>query len=356
MVRTTPLREIALLRLVAQRLTGPPEPDAAAAVRWMTAMQAQDFRGALVSVALRTDGGSSSKVEAALSAGEVVRSWPLRGTLHFVAAEDLRWLLDLTAHRQAANAARRRAQLELDDAAISRADELAQRALSGGGRLARKDLFAEWSRGGVSVAGQRGYHLLWHLAQGGRLCLGPVQDGEQLVVLVDEWVPASRRLDRDEALGHLAVRYFRSHGPASVADLARWAGLPLGDVRAGVAIARPHLDRLEVDGVEYLLDPRTPELLDAYRHQARGVFLLPGFDELLLGYGDRSASLPAEFAAQIVPGGNGMFRPTVVADGQVVGTWRTVGRGSARTVEATPFTTFSAKVAAAIPRRHAALP
>jgi hypothetical protein len=353
---TTPLHEVALLRLVAQRLLGSAEPDAAAAVRWLTAMQAQDFRGVLTSVALRTDGGSSSGVEAALSAGAIVRSWPLRGTLHLVAAEDLLWLLDLTSQRQLAAAARRRAQLGIEDDAIERAGELAETALRDRGPLRRAELFAEWAGGGVSTAGQRGYHLLWHLAQASKLCLGPVQDGEQLVVLVADWVRQPRRLDREEALGELAARYFRSHGPATVADLARWAGLPMRDVRAGIAVARPWLDRLEVDGTEYLLDPGASERLETCRRQARGVFLLPGFDELLLGYGDRSAVLPAEFADQIVPGGNGMFRATVISDGRAVGTWRTVGRGPQRTVEATPFTTFSAKVAAAIPRRHAALP
>jgi Winged helix DNA-binding domain len=354
--RASPLHEVALLRIVAQRLVGPQSSDPAAAVRWLTAVQAQDYRGALTSVALRTQGGSSTGVEAALSAGDVVRSWPMRGTLHLVAAEDLGWLLGLTASRQLAGAARRRAQLGLEDADLARAGDLAEDALRGGGRLRRAELMALWERGGVSTAGQRGYHLLWHLAQAGRLCLGPVGDGEQLVVLVSDWVRRCRELDREAALGELASRYFSSHGPATAADLARWTGLPAADARVGLAVARPGLESMQVDGVEHLLDPRTPQLLEGCRRQARGVFLLPGFDELLLGYGDRSAVLSTEHADRIVPGGNGMFRPTVLSDGRVVGTWRTVGRGARRTVEATPFTTFSAKVAAAVPRLHAALP
>jgi hypothetical protein len=356
MTRSTPLREVALLRLAAQRLARPPEPDAAAAVRWLTALQAQDYRGALTSVALRTEGGSAAEVEAALSDGSVVRSWPLRGTLHLVAAEDLHWLLMLTAPRQVAAAARRRAQLDLDEATVARAGELAEDTLSGGRRLRRGELLEAWERGGVSTAGQRGYHLLWHLALAGRVCLGPVQDGEQLVVLTEEWVMSPRRLDRDEALGELAARYFRSHGPATTTDLARWAGLTAAEVRAGLAVARTGLERLEVAGVEHLLDPRTPERLAACRGRARGVFLLPGFDELLLGYADRSSVLDRQFADRIVPGGNGVFRPTVVSAGRVVGTWRTVGRGPQRTIEATPFTQFSPRVAAAVARRHAALP
>jgi hypothetical protein len=176
------------------------------------------------------------------------------------------------------------------------------------------------------------------------------------LVLISEWVTRPRRLDRDEALGELATRYFRGHGPATVKDLGRWTKLVAADVRTGVAIARPGLERLEVDGVEYLMDPQTTGRLEGCRRQARGVFLLPGFDEYMLGYGDRSAALSPEFAERIVPGGNGMFRATVIADGQVVGTWARAGRGTKKTVLATPFTDFSTQVSKAIPRLYDELP
>jgi hypothetical protein len=171
--------------------------------------------------------------------------------------------------------------------------------------------------------------MIAYLAQTGTLCFGPMDGTEQLLVLVDEWVQHPRRLERDEALGELALRYFRSHGPATAKDLARWGHLTAADVRTGMAVARPELARLEVDGVEHLLDPRTPELLAAHRSEARGLFLLPGFDELVLGYQDRTAVVPAEFAAAIVPGGNGVFRATVVADGTAVGTWQHTGKATA---------------------------
>ena len=321
----------------------------------MTAVQAQDYRGALTSVALRTEGGSRADVEAALTAGQVVRSWPMRGTLHLVAARDLAWLLGLTAARQVAGAARRRGQLGIDETTLRQAHDVAHRLLSGRA-LRRDDLMAAWAAEGISTQGQRGYHLLWHLAQSGTVCLGPVRDGEQLVVLLAEWVPVPRRLQREEALGELATRYFRSHGPATAKDLARWTGLPAADAKAALAAARPDLARLEVDGVEHLMDPATPDRLASCRREALGVFLLPGFDELLLGYADRAAVLPAEFADRIVPGGNGMFRPTVVSGARVVGTWRTVGRGAQRRVEATAFTSLSPRVLAAVERLHAALP
>jgi Winged helix DNA-binding domain len=352
----TSLREVALLRLVAQRIAGPPEATPADAVRRLTAMQAQDHSGVVTSVALRTAARGRAEVEAAFDAGQVVKSWPMRGTLHLVAAEDLPWLLELTAPRVVAGARARRDQLGLDPATLERARQLTVETLAGGRRLRREELFAAWEQGGLDPSRQRGYHLLAYLAQTGVVCFGPARGGEMLIVLVAEWIPHPRHLEREEALGELALRYFRGHGPATAKDLGRWAHLVAADVRVGLALARPRLAAVDVDGVEHLMDPQTPDLLAEHRAAAAGVFLLPGFDEYVLGYQDRSAAVPAEHAERIVPGGNGVFRPTVVSAGQVVGTWRHTGRGAKRTVAATPFTAFAADVAAAIPTAYAALP
>ena len=348
--------EVALLRLVAQRLVGPQRSSAVEAVDWMTAVQGQDAPGAASSVALRTASRSLAEVHAAMDAGRIVKSWPMRGTLHLVPARDLRWMLDLTAARVIAGTAARHRDLGLDAGTFERAGQLAVEALSGGRALRRAELLRVWTEAGLAASGPRGSHLLGHLARTGTLCFGPSYGQEQRLVLLQEWVPDPRRPERDEALGEWAERYFRSHGPATARDLVRWTGLAVADVRTGLALARPRLASVQVDGVEHLMDPQTPDLLDACREQASGVLLLPGFDELLLGYADRSATLPAEFSDRIVPGGNGMFRPTVVSDGRVVGTWRHAGRASTRTLDATAFPTFAPEVAAALPAAYGALP
>ena len=351
---TTP-HEIALLRLVAQRIAGPPHASATDAVRALTAVQAQEYPGALTSVALRTRSRRRAEVRAALDDGAVVRSWPMRGTLHLTAAEDLPWLLDLLAGRIPGEGSSRWIQLELTARDAARAGELVTAALRGGRRLRRTALLAVLDEGGVPTTGQRGAHLLGHLARTGRICLGPTDGSEQLFVLLDEWVGAPRRPSREEALAELALRYFRGHGPATLRDLVRWAGCTVRDARAGLAGVRTELACIEVDGSEHFLDPEVPDRLAACRAQARGVFLLPGFDEFVLGYGDRSAVLEPAFADRIVPGGNGMFRPTVVSDGRIVGTWRYTGSGARRTVTATPFTAFPDDVASAIPTVAATL-
>jgi hypothetical protein len=352
----TSQEDLALLRLAAQRLAGPREPSAAAAVRRLTAAQGQELPGALTSVALRTTDGSRAAVEAALDAGEVVRSWPMRGTLHLTAADDLPWLLDLLGERALVGLAGRRAALGLTDDDAERARELVVAALAGGRRLSRAALLAAVAGGGVAVTGQRGYHLLWYLAQTGTLVLGPTAGGEQLFVLLAEWVPHRPRLDRDEALGELALRFFRGHGPATVKDLVRWAGVLVRDVKAGLAVAGDRLTTVEVDGVVHWLDPETPDRLAACRADAERVLLLPGFDELVLGYADRTCTVPAAFADRLVPGGNGVFRPTVVSGGRAVATWRATGRGARRSVELDPFTELAPGVATAAEAAWASLP
>ena len=352
--------EIALLRLAAQRVIDPLATPADV-VGWLTALQAQDDAGALTSVALRSAGRSRAEVVAAFDAGQIVRSWPMRGTLHTVLAADLGWMLELMTPRPRAAAAKRRPQLGLSEADVTRAQDLAVAALVTGSALpdatpglTRAELLAVWDDAGLATSGGRGYHLIVELAQRGVLCLGPLRNGTQVFVHLDAWVPEPRRPDRDEALGELALRYFRGHGPATVKDLIRWTGLTAADARAGTAAVRDRLD--VITGTEYLLDPATPQRLADHRAEARGVVLLPGFDEVILGYADRTATLSAEFADRIVPGGNGVFRPTVVADGRAVGTWRHVGKGAARRIEATAFANFDDDVAAAIPDVYARLP
>lgn len=347
--------ELALLRIAAQGLAGPGLGSPAEVVRWLGAIQAQDYPGALTSVALRTAVRSRTEVEAALDAGEVVRSWPMRGTLHLVPAADLGWMLAVAAPRVLAQTERRRTQLGLDATAVARAGAIAVEALSGR-RLTRTELLALWEAAGLAPAGGRGYHLLFHLSLSGTVCLGPVRGGEQEFVLLQEWVTEPRRLDREEALVEWASRFFRSHGPATVKDFTRWTGLLASDVRTAVAGARDRLDSLTLDGVEHLLDPATPDRLAAHRRDARRLLLLPGFDEVILGYADRSMTLAREHEERVVPGRNGVFAPTVLVDGRVVGTWRHVGRGSARRLEVTPFGAFPARLARSAEVAYAALP
>jgi hypothetical protein len=337
---TAQRRDVATLRLGAQWVgagevdtggVGPGSPSPAATVRHLLAMQAQDFAGAKWSVGVRTPGATDASIETALAAGDIVRSWPMRGTLHLTAPEDLGWMLSITAARTIRGAAGRHRQLELTEQQLERAREVALDALGGGRAATRDELLERFVAGGVAVDGQRGIHILQRLCLWRVLVFGPLSGRQHTFVLFDEWIARSRTLDPDEALGEFAARYFAGHGPATVRDFAWWASLTLADARRGVEIARDGLDELDVDGTAYLL-PR-----DA-RAAASGVQLLPGFDEHLLGYQDRGAALAPQHAELVVPGKNGLFLPTMVDDGEVVGTWRRTTSAKGVRVDLHPFT------------------
>lgn len=302
---------LAALRLTALGIADADAPTPVEAVRRSLAMQAQDLGGALWSIGLRVPGSTAAGVEAAHEGGEIVRSWPMRGTLHLIAADDLSWMLRLTGQRMVRAAEGRRRQLGLEAADFVRAEELARGELSGGRRASRAALLAAFDAGGLSPAGQRGVHTLGQLAQTGVL----VQSARDTWSLLEEWVPRPRRLDPDEALREFALRYMLGHGPATARDFAWWSSLTLTDARAGLAAAAAELDTVEVDGETYYLRP-------GLEPAARAVHLLPGFDEFVLGYTDRTAQLPKQHFLTIVPGGNGVFLSTIVVDGQIVGTWR----------------------------------
>jgi len=321
--------------VAAQRIASPAFAGPADAVRHMLAMQAQDFPGAKWSVGLRVPKSTDAAIEAALAAGEIVRSWPMRGTLHFVAPEDLGWMLQIAGPRQANWAAKRRGDLGITDDELSRAAELAVGALSGG-RVLRRDLLLNvWEEGGIPTQGQRAYHLLWNLGHAALLVFGPVEGKQPTFALFEEWVRGSRPLSGDEALAEFATRYFTSHGPATVRDFAWWASITLGDARRGLAAATGIVS-LELEGTEYF----HAEGLEA---AASGVHALAGFDEYLLGYQDRSPALAPEFSQRIVPGNNGMFLPTIVVDGEVVGTWKRTEGAKKVVVDVIPFTTLTKK-------------
>lgn len=353
-------REVGRLRLAAQRLVGEGFDGAADAVRHMAAMQGQDLPGAMTSVALRTRSRSRTGVIDAMNAGEVVRTWPMRGTLHLVPAEDLHWILSLTGERMLRATARNRELRGVDDALLGRARDATLGALGGGRSLSREEMLDLWQREGVirddAERGYVGYRLLFTLAVEGTVCFGPYADGRQRIVAAGEWLPSGAQPEPDEALAQWVLRYFRSHGPATVRDFAWWTKLPLNAIRAALGEVAGRLESWTVGDDEYLMAPETPDLRAAAGRGADGVLLLPGFDEFLLGYGTRAAALPDEHADKVVPGGNGMFRGTVVSGGRVVGTWRRKGSGAAVRIDAEPFTAFTKTVEAALPRRFAALP
>ncbi|MGH8045737.1 MAG: winged helix DNA-binding domain-containing protein, partial [Chthoniobacterales bacterium] len=302
-------QDIAGFRLRSQWIVGSAARTPAEVVAHFGAMQAQDHAGALWAIGLRLPDATETDVERAVAEREIVRTWPMRGTLHFVAADDIRWMLELMTPRVIAASRKRWMELELSDTIFAQCRKVLEKLLQGGVALTRDDLLAGLEKKGISTAGGRSYHIPWRLAQERVLCFGPRAGKQKTFVLLDEWVPKSRKLAGDEALAELALRYFASHGPATQADFVWWSGLKSADARAAIALVAPQLASETADGKTYWMRG------DSALPGPSPGFLLPGFDEYLLGYTDRSAVLDARHAVKIVPGSNGIFLPMLVNDG-----------------------------------------
>jgi Winged helix DNA-binding domain len=335
-------RALTRMRLASQKISGDRLAQPADVVAWMGAMQAQDYLAALWAVGLRTPDATEDVVERALAERAIVRTWPMRGTIHFVAPADVRWMLELLAPRVVRGSQGRLRQLGLDSATIAASGDVIARALEGGKQLTREQLYAALEQAGIIASGSRGLHILGQLAHARLICFGARSGKQPTFTLLDEWVPPAAPLPRDEALATLARRYFTSHGPATTQDLMWWAGLTTAEANAGIAAAQ--LAQATVDGQRYHF---ARELEDA-PDLGPEVFLLPPYDEYLVAYRDRRAALDPDHNTLVVPGGNGVFYPIVVVDGRVSGTWRRAFKKSSVVISLGPFGTWSAQQAAAI--------
>ncbi|WP_168197154.1 winged helix DNA-binding domain-containing protein [Agromyces laixinhei] len=293
------------------------------AVERLVCLQAQDLAAAKWVLGARVAGTTEATIDEAIDRRQLLRSWPMRGTLHFVAPEMLRPILRLTAARLMQQAAKTHRDEGIDDEVHAVARRVAVRELEGGRSATRNELQVAWAAAGVDTAGQRGYHLIWRLANEGLLCCGPVETrARQRFVLLDEWSPrrSDEPEDTDEILGRLFAGYTRGHGPVTVRDFAWWTGLTLTQARVAQAAAGETVTPFDAERFVAVDAPSASAETASAAPSGRHV--LASFDEYFLGYGDRTAFCSDADALRVVPGKNGLFLPILVADGEVVGTWR----------------------------------
>ncbi|WP_167285344.1 winged helix DNA-binding domain-containing protein [Marilutibacter alkalisoli] len=303
-------------RFAAQHLSTGKAESPHAAVRRLLAVQAQDYHAALWAVGLRTSGATAATVEQALSERRIVRTWPMRGTLHLVAAEDVRWLQGLLAPRALArDGNRHEREYGLDTKAMRECRRAVERILRDGEPMPRPALYAALEADGIATGGSRGLHILMRLAHEGLICQGPRVGKQPGFVWLDAWLPPTPPLSREEALAELARRYIAGHGPATAHDLAWWSGLTLTDAKAALASVTSGLVGLDIDGIRHWQSHNA-----AAASSTRGVLLLPAFDEYLLGYKDRTPVLDPDHHRKVFTI-NGLIHPTVVAGGRVAGIW-----------------------------------
>lgn len=305
-------------------------------IKWLGAVQAQEYEPAKWALGIRMrDGAVDDIVERAFADGRILRTHVMRPTWHFVTPDDIRWLTELTGPRVQRLMSTYHRQLELDSGLLVRGTKIIERALRDRTHLTRNELGERLNRANLSFDGIRLGHLAMYAELEGVICSGPRRGKQFTYALVDERAPRAARLPREEALATLARRYFTSHGPATIRDFVWWSGLTTADAKQGLEMNRAR--RLEVDGQAYWTIGPAPQ--GAAR--ARRVHLLPIYDEYVVAYRDRHA---VPHGSSLVPAGGSpvSFRHSLVVGGQIAGTWRTKRQSKAVVIDAVPLRRLTA--------------
>ena len=301
-------------------------------VSWLCAMQAQDFSAAKWAVASRAPGVQDGDVEQAFNDGLILRTHVLRPTWHFVTAQDVRWLLALSAPRiHAANDYYYR-QSDLDAKTFAKSCAMIHRVLEGGKTMTRAELAVYLKRAKIPADGLKLAYLMMHAELEGVITSGPRRAKQFTYALMDERVPKARTLDREEALAELAKRYFTSHGPATARDFAWWSGLTIKDAQRAAESA----GTLEFESIGGVIHWSAKDS-DASPFKTAYALLLPNYDEYLIAYKDRAPFVDASRAANIVARSNGAFANHLLIDGCLAGSWSRTVKTTSVLIEVAPY-------------------
>ena len=335
--------ELARWRMHTVRLTGAPFATPEEVVGWLTAVQSQDYAPAVWAVGQRLNGVTDAVVDTAFAEGGVLRTHVLRPTWHFVLPDDIRWLLALTGPRVHALNAPLYRQEGLDAATRVRTEPIIERALAGGRQLTRVELAERLAADGVEAQRFRLAYILMHAELEGLICSGTMRGKQHTYALLDERAPGGRTLTRDDALAELVLRYFTSHGPATVKDCTTWASLTMADVRAGLEQVGDRLESVEAHGMTFWAAPResVPEA------PSPRVRMLQGYDEYIVGYTQSKPLLDLADRANAMRG-RPVANGVLLLDTQVAGHWKRTISASRVIVEVALYRPFDAAETAAL--------
>ena len=310
------------------RLTGTPFAKPADVVRWLGAVQSQDYGPAKWSVGARLRSGDDASLDRAYQRGTLLRTHVLRPTWHFVLPDDIRWMLDLTGPRVRRMMSYYDRRLEIDAALTRKSIDRFVKALEREGRLTRTELADELERAKIEARGQRLNHLVMNAELAGAICSGGLRGKQHTYALLDQRAPKARRLDRDDALAELTRRFFTSHGPATVKDFSWWASLPMSDIRRGLEMTGDALASEDVDGRTFWFaaGAKTPPAGPAK------AYLLQAYDECIVGYTESRYLLDVGgVVPKQTPTERIVYPGALVIGTQVAGHWkRTIGPESVR--------------------------
>ena len=312
--------QISLQRMASQKLTTPSFTTPEEVVSWMGAMQAQDFNMAKLAVGIRMQDGDETKVAKALDKGEIIRTHVLRPTWHFVSAKDIYWMNARSLVRIKKAMAYNDKLLGLTDKVFSKALKVVEKALENGAHLTRDVLADALEKNKIITSENRLAHILMRAELEGIACSGAMHGKQQTYALLSKRVPAVKSLPRDEAITKLTNIYFQSRGPATLADFAWWSGLSPKEAVQGLEDVKHKLSLINIKGKDYWMTTSDKPIA---KNVKRSIMLIPAFDEFIISYKDRSASLLDEHTAKAITK-NGIFHPVILLNGKAVGIWKRI--------------------------------
>jgi len=321
------LSEVARYRLTSQQLANSKLQSATDIIKWLGAVQAQEYAQTKWGLGLRLKNLSDHDIEQDFTDGKIIRTHLLRPTWHFVSADDIRWLLMLTAPRVNAINAYMYRQLELDNSIFKRSHKILEKSLQGGKQLTRETINESFKRNKIEAKGHRLSYIMMYAELAGWICSGARQGNQFTYTLLDERVPTSKSKNQEEALAELTKRFFTSRGPATVKDFSTWSGLTLTECKKGIEITKTLFKKELIDRSEYYF----AESLFINKKQVQDIHLLPIYDEFIMGYKDRSALLVFKNTLKLTSKFH--YNCMVVYDGQIIGTWKRSVTANALNVE-----------------------
>jgi hypothetical protein len=314
------LSDISGIRLINQQIAEPKFSAVRDLINWMGAIQSQDYPMSKWALGIRLISSTDKLIETAFEKAEILRTHILRPTLHLVSAENIRWLLKLTAPGIKTRLKTRQKELNLNESLLKKCNSIIRDSLKGGNHLTREELAEILNKAKVHLENQSIYHVLVNSELDGITCSGRIKGGKQTFALFDERVPETKELTKEESLGKIAGIFFSSRGPATIQDFIWWSGLSVTNSKNALEIAEPDLVSEKINSETYWFSDHYPNS----KNKKFSTCLLPAFDEFLICYKNRSASVPVDFREKTVSD-NGIFRPIIVVNGQVRGLWnRTV--------------------------------
>lgn len=330
------LKDIASIRLHSQQLAGTSFKKPEDLVQWMGVLQSQDYNMSKWAVGLRAPGTTDQVIDKAISEGKIIRTHVLRPTWHLASPEDIHWMLSLTAPHIKALTKSRDKQLELTEKIYTKSNGIIEKTLAGNKHLTREELMTELAAHKIVADGGRASHLMLRAELEGIVCSGKLKGKIHTYTLLENRIKSAKKINREEALGKLALIYFTSHAPATLKDFAWWSGLSLTDSRAGLESIKKKLTEEKIKDETYWL----PDAFKMDVSKKPSAHFLPAFDEFIISYKDRTASLALEHQTAALTS-NGIFRPVLLIDGQAIGIWNRLVKKDTVLMELTFFKTPS---------------